>query len=507
MPYVSADTSLPRTLDVTISMSTFQTEERTDLSILCLACENLGLLPDANRVRFYSSIEAVELDYDSGSEAHFGATAFFSQSPRAKTMAIGEVFTSDLPGMLVAAALTDADITAIELITDGSMDIVYDIGGSGTETVNLTGLDFSGVTTVEEIAAVIDSEFGSDADLVCEVKTLPDGEQLITISTVLTGDDLSVSFPTDPETGTFIGTVLNLTEAAGGTELAGHTYVDIADELSSIQNAAATVDKFIYGWCLGASLRVVAIQEVAAVWALARTAMMPLVSNDPLALSVSFTEDLGTVVAATSNKRAPCIYHDNAQSYPDVSILAYMLHVNYRSKDSTVTAKFKQLPGIETVQLTETQWTTLQSKGYNTYTAIGVSSQTYRDGTTQDTSLYMDTVINLDNFEEDLSVNVYNVFLRNKKIPYTRLGQLLLVDACKDTGDQYTFNGTFAAREIEDTTVKSGTSITPAVQVIPTSISQSSASDRTARIAPPIQMIVQEAGAMHEIAINVEVVS
>jgi hypothetical protein len=186
-----------------------------------------------------------------------------------------------------------------------------------------------------------------------------------------------------------------------------------------------------------------------------------------------------------------------------------MLSVNYRIQDSTVTAKFKVLPGIETVQLTETQWATLQSKGYNTYTAIGNNARTYRDGTTDDPTggWYMDTVINLDNFVEDLSVNVFNVFLRNKKIPYTRAGQMLLVDACKDVGYLYTFNGTFADREVLDTQKKSGISIVPAVQVLPTPIALMSVADRAARIGPPIEMIVQEAGAIHSIAINAEVVS
>ena len=217
--------------------------------------------------------------------------------------------------------------------------------------------------------------------------------------------------------------------------------------------------------------------------------------------------DIAEVVKATDNKRVVCVYHDNPQRYPDVSILAFMLSVNYSLKDSTVTAKFKQLPGIETVALTETQWIELQAKGYNTYTAIGNNARTYRDGITESDGWFMDTVINLDNFVEDLSVNVFNVFLRNKKVPYTRAGQMLLADACRDTGSQYSYNGTFADREVSDSTKKAGIIITPSVQVILTPISNMTVSDRASRIGPPIEMIVQESGAIHTIAINVEVVS
>ena len=235
--------------------------------------------------------------------------------------------------------------------------------------------------------------------------------------------------------------------------------------------------------------------------------MLVLTTNNSNAIESSYTDDIGTVITATGNKRAVCIYHEDPQLYPDVSILAYMLSVNYRLPDSAVTAKFKVLPGISTVQLTETQWTNLQAKGFNTYTAIGNAARTHRDGNTSETGWWMDSVINIDNFVEDLSVNVFNVFLRNAKIPYTSAGHLLLIDACRDTGNQYEFNGTFAVREVANTNTKSGVDLIPAVVITPTPVADASVADRAARIAPPIAMTVYEAGSMHEISIAVEVVS
>lgn len=507
MPYVTANLNLPRSIDVQISLSRPQTELRTNLTILCVACENLGFLPDSTRLRYYSTIEAVEEDFAVGSEAHFAASAFFSQTPRATKMAIGEVFLDDQAAVLASASLTAAEIALLAAVDDGEVDIVYmNPDDSAASTVSLTALDFTGATSMTNIAAVIQAAIG--AELTCQTKTLPGGTEIITITTVATGDGATISFPVDPEgAGTYIGELLKMSLATGGKVLNGYTSEGIGGELTNIANAANQANQYIYGWTLGSSLREAAIQEAAATWALARTAFMTLVTNDVLALDSTYTDDIGSVIAATGNRRVSCIYHDNAQRYPDVSILAYMLHVNYQIKDSTVTAKFKQLPGIETVELTETEWSVLQSKGYNTYTAVGNAARTYRDGMTDDTSWYMDTVINLDNFVEDLSVAVFNVFLRNKKIPYTRLGQMLLVDACKDTGNQYQYNGTFADREVADTTQKSGISLVPAVQVIPTPISNMSVADRAARIGPPIEMIVQEAGAIHSVAINVEVVS
>lgn len=504
MPYVTADSSLPRSLDVQISLSRPQAETRTMLNILCLAASGLGFLPDANRVRFYSSLSAVETDFVAGTEAHFAAQAFFAQTPRAQTMAIGEVFEANQPGLLVAGKeLSAAEIAAVAAITDGSMKVT--VAGVATD---VTGMDFTDCTTQAAIAAVIEARLTAAGVLAsCAVRTFPGGDDRIVITSDGTGDVATMAFPIAAASGTLAATALKMTSVTGAKALNGYTVGTIADELTNIQNAANQSDKYIYGWCLGASLRDVATQTIAAEWALGRVAIMPIVSNDITALDPAYTDDIGSVVKATGNRRVVCIYHDNPQRYPDVSILAYMLHVDYLLQNSTVTAKFKVLPGIETVQLSESQWAALQAKGYNTYTAIGNNARTYRDGVTEESGWFMDTVINLDNFTEDLSVNVFNVFLRNKKIPHTRVGQMLLVDACRDTGYQYTYNGTFADREVLDATNKSGVKTVPAVQVNPTPISQMSAAIRATRVGPPIEMIVQEAGAIHSVAVNVEVVS
>ncbi len=500
MAFVEVDRSLPRSLDVQISLSRASTETRTDLSILAFCSTNLGFLHDENRVRFYSTIEAVENDFAPGLEAHFAATSFFAQSPRPATMAIGELFLEDVPGENVSAVFSEEDINAILAVANGSMVINY----SGTSKT-LSPMNFTLQTTLEDIASVINDE--ASPELACEVITIPGGDPVLSITTTVPGDAAIMLFPTEAGTGTYVADLLKLTLEEGGKVVNGYTSLGIADELSSVANAANSAGKYIYGWTLGAVLRTDEHQLEAAGWALPRLVVMALTSNDLTALDPGVTDDIGSLIYATDNRRVVVLYHDNVQRYPDVSILAYMLHVNYRLQDSTVTGKFKQLPGIETVQLSETEWSVLQSKGYNTYTAIGNDSRTYRDGITSGlVGWYMDTVINLDNFLEDLSVNVFNVFLRNKKIPYTRKGQMLLVDACQDTGNQYIYNGTFADRLVVSDETKSGSALIPAVQVIPTPVDQASAADRVAREGPPIQMIVQETGAIHSTSINVELV-
>ena len=63
-----------------------------------------------------------------------------------------------------------------------------------------------------------------------------------------------------------------------------------------------------------------------------------------------------------------------------MSIWRWPLSVNYALNNSTLTMKFKQLPGIGTVPLTETQLAALESRRINTYVSIGNTSSVIREG-------------------------------------------------------------------------------------------------------------------------------
>jgi hypothetical protein len=504
--YVVTNQSLPRSLDVQISLSKLQVESRTNLSVLCVVGSSLGLLPDANRIRYYMTEAEVAQDFSSGANVYQAAQAFFSQSPRPTQMAIAEAFFTAQPAFLAGGLLTTAQIASLSGVSSGGLNVAYN-PGPGVVTQDFTGVNLTGVTTLSQIAAALQDHAGTGLSV--NVMTLAGGTQYIAISTVANGDGVTIAAPTSPSGGTDLTTMLNMTVNTGLNIYQGYTPTGIAGELDNIAAAANSNKTFVYVWALSAELRTPSTyQEPAAAWAAAQpAAILGLVTNDVGAYNPSDTSDLASAIGALSNQRAFCLYHDQVSQYPEISILAYMLSVNYQLQDSTVTAKFKQLPGCSTVQLTATQWEVLQGKGYNTYTAVGNSSMTYREGTTENTSYFLDDIINLDNFIEDLSVGIYNVFLMNKKVPYTFKGQMMLVDAAINVGNQYIYNGTFADRLIQDSSVKSGVSTVPGVQVLPAPIQNMSAAQRSTRIGPPINIIGQLAGAIHSVAIAVEVVS
>ena len=119
--------------------------------------------------------------------------------------------------------------------------------------------------------------------------------------------------------------------------------------------------------------------------------------------------------------------------------------------DSTITTKFKDLNGIPTVSITQTQLEVLNGKRINTFTAVGNNARTFREGVNASPSWFIDDRINLDNFREELQVAVYNVFLQRKKVPYTANGLNLLRSAMDRICNRYVINGTFAERPVDQT--------------------------------------------------------
>ena len=108
-----------------------------------------AVIGSAERVRTYTTLDAVAADFGVSAPEYYGASLYFGQSPRPAQLMIGRWFASAAPAQLVggvvpASEQTLADWTAL---TSAELDIEID----GT-TVNLTSLDFSAVTNLNGVA-------------------------------------------------------------------------------------------------------------------------------------------------------------------------------------------------------------------------------------------------------------------------------------------------------------------------------------------------------------------
>lgn len=617
MPVVScAKTSLPRSLDVPVSLSRSVAETATDMTMMCFVTPGVAFPPGNDRVQFFSTFDAVQGAVPENSEAIFAAQAFFNRSDRPQTMCIGRVFTNPTNGTLVSGPITlnnlasvqnggftisvgDASYTVANLtfglnptmadvtrqlntqmsafantvanddgesltittktVGDGS-DISY--AGTPTEftdgtdisallkltqstatslvqgtatnvehpaeltsgeialadlynvtdgamtlvmngaTVNLYGLNFAtygSSLTLNEVAQILTAAIGSNG--LVEVSG-----QSIVISTNQKGEGVTIGYAYSASSITDLSSILALTQSTAASRIDGYTPGGLVSEVALIQTAARCAGRSVFAWTLDRQYRDTQDQKDFADWAEAQDqAYFSACTNSVQAYNTADTTNIGFYAHNKGYIKTSVMYHNNPKVYPDVSYAALALSVNYALENSTLTMKFKQLTGIETVPLTETQLSSLKARRINTYVSMGNSSSVVREGVQSADSWFTDSHVNLSNYKEELQVEVFNVFMRNKKVKYTSAGQDLLVSAAAKINNRYIRNGTFADREEETTDNETGYTTLPACTITPAPIYSATTSERANRVAPPISIVAYEAGAFHSVAIDVTV--
>ena len=611
MPVVScAKTSLPRSLDVPVSLSRSVAETATDMTMMCFVTPGVAFPPGNDRVQFFSTFDAVQGAVPENSEAIFAAQAFFNRSDRPQTMCIGRVFTVPTNGALVSGSITlsnlanvqnggftisvgDTSYTVANLtfglnptmadvtrqlnaqmsafvntvanadgksvtITTNAIGDGADISYAGTPTeftdvstllklTSATGASIaegqastpakltSGEITLAELHNVTDgamtldmngvtlklhglnfATYGSSLTLneVVQILTAAIGSiglvktsgQSIVISTSQQGAGVTIGYASSASSITDLSAILALTQSTAASRIDGYTPGGLVSEVALIQTAARCAGRSVFAWTLDRQYRDTQDQKDFADWAEAQDqAYFSACTNSVQAYNTADTTNIGFYAHNKGYIKTSVMYHNNPQVYPDVSYAALALSVNYALENSTLTMKFKQLTGIETVPLTETQLSSLKARRINTYVSMGNSSSVVREGVQSADSWFTDSHVNLSNYKEELQVEVFNVFMRNKKVKYTSAGQDLLVSAAAKINNRYIRNGTFADREEETTDNETGYTTLPACTITPAPIYSATTSERANRVAPPIAIVAYEAGAFHSVAIDVTV--
>lgn len=397
------------------------------------------------------------------------------------------------------AELTSGEIALADLynVTDGAMTLV--MNGA---TVNLYGLNFAtygSSLTLNEVVQILTVAIGSNG--LVEVSG-----QSIVISTNQKGGGATIGYASSASSITDLSAILALTQSTAASRIDGYTPGGLVSEVALIQTAARCAGRSVFAWTLDRQYRDTQDQKDFADWAEAQDqAYFSACTNSVQAYNTADTTNIGFYAHNKGYIKTSVMYHNNPQVYPDVSYAALALSVNYALENSTLTMKFKQLTGIETVPLTETQLSSLKARRINTYVSMGNSSSVVREGVQSADSWFTDSHVNLSNYKEELQVEVFNVFMRNKKVKYTSAGQDLLVSAAAKINNRYIRNGTFADREEETTDNETGYTTLPACTITPAPIYSATTSERANRVAPPIAIVAYEAGAFHSVAIDVTV--
>lgn len=469
---------------------------RAGFGTLNIVTAETGVVGIAERIRSYQNLDGVTADWPANSEVVAAATAYFSQQPKPTSLKVSTRYPTAQPGQLRGGAVVDnaANLALFTATTDGSFTISID-----GDSQNITALNFSADTNLSEVADAIQTALQAVGTGGYTAATCTHDGTRFFINSGTTGVTSTVSFltPVDPATGTDISSLLQMQQGEC-TKTDGIAAETITASLNAIQN----VDSDWYGLLFTKEVRdLVQINgedavEAAADWCEARVKVFGNTSNDLDVLDSVTTTDIASVLAAKNLRRTMTTYSSFPSQYPSASILGRAFTVNFNQVNSTITLKFKQMPGITVEQLTQSQKAVLDSKLANALIEVG-SSDMFAESFMAN-GVFFDEVHGVDWLQNAIETNVFGYLLtRTTKVPYTNKGLAAIEQQVISALDEAVRNGLAAPGETID-----GEFLPNGYKTVVIPVEDINQSDKEARHYPGLSFTVLGAGAIHSVQIN-----
>lgn len=448
--------------------------------------------------RVYLEAQSVASDYGTNSETAEFANLIFSQSPNVLT---GNGSLTIIP-LQSSVSATQGDFTTSDIstnlsdlidVSDGDIRVV--LNGNN---IDLTGLDFTNATSLENIATIIQKKL---TDVIVE-----------NIGNTLKFSSKKVGLDSDVD-------VVQL-PTGSGTDLSGVTLLDVASGTATsganssgetlIDAIARTQDLTAYVGIFTNLLMEDAVLKSTATYIQAR--------NNIFLYSVASTEDLedGGIVSQikdASETKSRAFYYSVSPNEALKGLASYVgraFSVNFSGSNTTQTMFNKTLAGITPdTAINQTILTKAQDAGADIYGSVSGLGVVFSHGAND----FFDNVYNTQWFKFAVEVATFN-YLRqtNTKIPQTETGMDGLKGAvasvCETAvnnqmigvGLEWNSAETFGnpddfRRNITD----------KGYFIYSLPIAQQSQSEREARQAPLVQTAIKLAGAIHSVNIIVNI--
>lgn len=511
-------------------------------SVVIDATSGYGLTNDINLQNFREVTDgSVKVTQDGGRMVALTGLNF---SACKTTEAIAGLFNTALANSATAGTATTSVIDASDLIavTDGCFTISID-GDTATE---ITGLDFTEVSSVADVATIINASLTgatcvADSGALVFTSDTTGANSSILITAGVTDTDITTVFGTinttqgqdaigvtcevyDLNQLKFTSTSTGATSSVlissdtTGTDLTGVAYLGT---LAYIQGQASytgrerLLDAIIrtraqlYYHCVLPCLTLGDDEIISASDYIQTETMMLAIADNNLACCDD--GNLFSRIANKSNHKTRCFayFSDDIQEARNMAS-AYMgrgLCVNFEGSGTTLSMQLKALATIEPdPNITETLFQKAKKVGADLYCSIYGVNSAISNGAND----FFDNVYNDNWLYVALQVAGFNALrYANTKIPQTNIGIDALVTAYKQVLEQGVRNGAFSAGEWTLTFPFGNPELfaqnirTFGYYVYPEPLSSQSQEARDSREAPFISMAVKRAGAMHTSAVVV----
>lgn len=453
-----------------------------------------NVINGSERIRSYVDLESVATDFGTSAPEYLAASLYFGQSPRPQTLMIGRWLRTATAGLLQGGILssTEQALSNFTSVTTGSFKITVD---GAVKTVS--GVNLSAVTNLNGVASAINA-------VLTGATVAWDGSRF-TVTSNTTGTASSLSYAEATGTGTDISAKLKLTSALALAPIPGYAAESAVDCAAAMANVS--------GQWYGLSFAASTMPDAASIVAVAAfiegasiSRIFGVTETDTRVLDATYTSDLASQLKALSYKRT-CVQY-SANKYAICSLMGRAFSVNFSANRSTITLMYKQEPGVVAATLTETQAQTLKAKRCNVFVNYMNNTAIIQYGVMSGQA-YFDEIHGLDWFADALQTAEYNLLYQSKtKIPQTDAGQNQLVNAASQVCQEAINNGLVAPGQWNADgfgQLSRGDYLQEGFYIYTQPMAAQDQSIREQRIAPPIQIALKLAGAIHEIDCIVDV--
>lgn len=478
--------SVSNVVNVDISISPIAAGYRNFGSILIVTPEDV--IDVGERVRFYTNIDEVIEEFGGSGPAYDAAVLYFSQLPRPNLLYIGRWAQTASKAVLHGGVLppADLDMATWNAITNGGMSIMVD-GVAKT----LANINFSTATNMNQVAAAIQaggSGFSVIWDAAYErfdVKSNTTGAtSTIGYATAAAGTDISLKtqlrtgLANAPVNGVALETPLAAVQACADRSAEWYAVAFAATTMPT-DNDLMDISAYIEGTDRN-RLHIITTQ--------ASAVLDPLNATD--------------ICSRAKNVRymRTFIQYSSKHKYAGVSAFARAATVDFEANNTTMTLKFKQLPGVGIDILTETQNKILRSKNGNIFVQYDNDTAIEQEGVMSN-GYFFDEVHNADWYANALQTDLWNVLYQAQtKIPQTDEGIHVLTTTVERTSERAVYNGMLAPGRWNGGPLgilRTGMDLLRGYYVYAQPVANQPPAIREQRIAPTIQVAAKFAGAVH----------
>lgn len=476
--------------------------QRANVNTVAVFTSELGKLNTANRTEIYTDISSVATDFGTNSEFYDFASVFFQQTPNpvsangylvaAYWRAASETVAASSAVLKGSQLVEDSVVSQLQAISNGTLNIDVDAG-----TENLTSLDFTTVLTLADIATVIDTALSGATATVDNLS--------IKITSDTTGATSLLSFVSDPNSGTYVGSLLNLQTGSGATltQGAASSVLTLETKVDAVTNALSSdgFRSFVF-------IDTPTDQEREDLAALSES--NNIISADVFSgasyLEVAASNTVWKIKLASQNNYR-MLYSASNDRKLAIGMLSRMQTVLFTGTNTANTANLKNIVGVVPDGYTQSEITKASNVGLDIYTTIKNVPVMLTSGAND----FFDNVYNLIAYVDALEIDTFNILKSaTTKIPQTVKGVNQLVDTIEKTTQGFVNAAVFAPGEwtspefFGDVETLKEQVRTKGFYVLANRLSDQPQADRQARKSPPIQIAVKSSGGINKVNIIVQ---